>query len=295
MKIQMSLRGNQSERVDYDVPQLPIYVRMGELAYFPNRAAPSHWHDDLEFIAVLSGRMRYNVNGAVVLLRAGEGIFVNTRQLHFGFADDGPDRDCRFLCLLLHPSLAGPLPYLMEKYGAAILQNAAMPYVLLQSGVPWQQEILCAVRAVWRAKGSAAAPLETVGLFYHMLAQLYEHRPADAKPANGLNPHVAALRRMIGYVQEHYAEKITLSELAAAGGVCKSNCCRIFSEHLGKSFGRYLTEYRLNKSLALLRNTDKTVTEIAYQTGFSGASYFTEQFTKSMGMTPTRYRKGMHA
>ena len=82
---------------------------------------------------------------------------------------------------------------------------------------------------------------------------------------------------------------------AAAGGVCKSNCCRIFSEHLGKSFGRYLTEYRLNKSLALLRNTDKTVTEIAYQTGFSGASYFTEQFTKSMGMTPTRYRKGMHA
>ena len=52
-----------------------------------------------------------------------------------------------------------------------------------------------------------------------------------------------------------------------------------------------LTEYRLNKSVELLTNTDKSILEIAYDTGFSNSSYYTEIFGGRFGCTPSQYRK----
>jgi AraC-like DNA-binding protein len=53
---------------------------------------------------------------------------------------------------------------------------------------------------------------------------------------------------MIGFLQKHYCEKITLSDIATAGKVCQSNCCAIFNEYLHQTPIQYLIGYRLNKS-----------------------------------------------
>ena len=52
-------------------------MREALLSQYPEYRAPSHWHDDIEFICVLSGGMKYNINGEIVNLKKGEGIFVN--------------------------------------------------------------------------------------------------------------------------------------------------------------------------------------------------------------------------
>lgn len=64
-------------------------MREALLSQYPEYRAPSHWHDDIEFICVLSGGMKYNVNGEIVNLKKGEGIFVNSGQMHSGFSDNG--------------------------------------------------------------------------------------------------------------------------------------------------------------------------------------------------------------
>ena len=69
-------------------------MREALLSQYPEYRAPSHWHDDIEFICVLSGGMKYNVNGEIVNLKKGEGIFVNSGQMHSGFSDNG--QECGF-------------------------------------------------------------------------------------------------------------------------------------------------------------------------------------------------------
>ena len=55
MPIIMELNENYSEKICYDTPQYPAYIRRGLLSQYPNHSAPNHWHDDIELIAVLSG------------------------------------------------------------------------------------------------------------------------------------------------------------------------------------------------------------------------------------------------
>lgn len=66
-----------SKRIDYNIPDLPIYARRDALSSFPDYRCPCHWHRDLEFIHVISGQMQYFVNGAIVTLEAGNGLVVN--------------------------------------------------------------------------------------------------------------------------------------------------------------------------------------------------------------------------
>ena len=79
MSILMELKDDRSEKVHYDKPGYPIYIRNGRLSYYPNYAAPNHWHDDIELIMILAGEMKYNVNGEIINLSSGNGIFVNAR------------------------------------------------------------------------------------------------------------------------------------------------------------------------------------------------------------------------
>ena len=96
---------------------------------------------------------------------------------------------------------------------------------------------------------------------------------------------------MIGFIHRHYAEKITLDDIAAAGMMCRSKCCQLFKETLHRTVFEYLLHYRIRKSLSLLTDTDNNITEIAETCGFNGSSYYTEVFNKIMEITPRDYRK----
>jgi AraC-like DNA-binding protein len=66
---------------------------------------------------------------------------------------------------------------------------------------------------------------------------------------------------------------------------------RFFSRYLGRGFAEYLLLTRLKKAAMLLSQTDKSITDIAMETGFSTASYFIQRFKEYQGMTPKRFRK----
>ncbi len=95
---------------------------------------------------------------------------------------------------------------------------------------------------------------------------------------------------MIGFIQQNYAVKITLADIAAAGAVGQSKCCKLFAKYIGQTPNTYLMQYRLDKSTTLLNSTDMTVTEIANAVGFNGSSYYAEAFRKWYGKSPSEYR-----
>lgn len=96
---------------------------------------------------------------------------------------------------------------------------------------------------------------------------------------------------MITYIEEHFAQRITLENIAAAGTCCKSRCSSLFKKYLRETPMTYTARLRLQKSLTALLNSDKSITEIAYEHGFCGASYYCETFQKYYRTSPLQYRK----
>lgn len=280
------LRRNGSEQIQYDSLESSLYIRRGKLSDYPNFAAVSHWHEEVEFIAVLSGAMDYSVDGAVVPLREGEGIFVNSRRLHYGFSRTRGE--CDFLCILLHPMLLCSTGELEKRYIQPVLQSD-MPYLRLSQESAWQAGILRDLRTMYEVCGGRAGPLKVHELFFRIWGALYENAETDKGVAQAQGS-LSALKEMISFIQRRYGETLTLGDIAAAGKVCKSRCCQIFQRYVSRSPVNYLNDYRLDRGIELLKETDKTVTEIGFEVGFSGSSYFAEIFKSRMGCTPVQFR-----
>ena len=139
MPIIMELNDNNSEKVCYDIPSYPVYIRRGLLSQYLNYSAPDHWHDDIELVAILSGEMEYSVNGEILKLRKGQGLLVNAGQMHFGFSHE--KKECDFICILLHPVLLYPLPSFKKDFVDPLIQDQHLPYILLHPEIPWEKSI----------------------------------------------------------------------------------------------------------------------------------------------------------
>ena len=94
------------------------------------------------------------------------------------------------------------------------------------------------------------------------------------------------------YINDRFAEEITLEELAESAHVSKSECLRCFRVSLQTTPYRYLMDFRLSKATKLLTEADLSVNEIASCTGFHGQSYFGRCFREKKNCTPREYRAG---
>ena len=181
---------------------------------YPNYAAPSHWHNDIEFIAVLSGQMTYNVNGKRISLRKDEGIFINSCQMHFGFSEQ--KEECEFLCILLHPVLLCTTSALERDFVLPVIHNHSLPFLYFHRDIDWQNAIFLQCKVIYEMKETPAAPLKIQAAFLKIWAFLYENMELDTKEEAG-DGNMMILRNMIAFIQQNYKNKITLSEIAASG------------------------------------------------------------------------------
>lgn len=100
------------------------------------------------------------------------------------------------------------------------------------------------------------------------------------------------MSEVVRYVAEHYAEKITVDELAEFAHLSASQFTRQFNKLFQMTPGRYLTRIRINAACSLLTRTDLDLASVAERCGFHDASHFVKQFKKQMKMTPGAYRSG---
>ena len=94
----------------------------------------------------------------------------------------------------------------------------------------------------------------------------------------------------IAHIETHYRQKITLAELAHTSHLSQRHFTRIFQECLGRAPIDYLMQVRLQRATELLKHSDRTITDVAYECGFSDSNYFTRCFRKAMGQPPSQFR-----
>lgn len=113
----------------------------------------------------------------------------------------------------------------------------------------------------------------------------------QVKDSFAVSPNSAYVSQAISYIHRHYSDDISLSTVAAAIGISSSYLSKQFKEDLGLGFADYLCNYRIEKAMALLIETDASNKNVAQMCGFSDDAYFSRVFKRTAGITPKEYRR----
>lgn len=95
----------------------------------------------------------------------------------------------------------------------------------------------------------------------------------------------------VEYVHEHFAQQLTIDEVAKKFFLSRTYFCKWFKHCTGKSFNAYLNDVRIACSKKLLDSPKYTITDIAYESGFNDVSSFCRKFKEQFGISPSAYRK----
>ncbi len=98
------------------------------------------------------------------------------------------------------------------------------------------------------------------------------------------------LLRARDLADRRYADPLTVSDLARAAGLSRAHFSEQFRCAFGETPHAYLLTRRLERAAALLRTTDRSVTEICFLVGLKSLGSFTTSFSRTYGMPPSRYR-----
>lgn len=100
---------------------------------------------------------------------------------------------------------------------------------------------------------------------------------------------VKRLETIFEYVNESYDGTLTAGQMASHLGLTTNSFCRLFKRMTNKTFIQFVNEFRIRKATELFNETSLSVSEVMYQCGFNDASYFTKQFKKYQGVTPSSH------
>ncbi|WP_276929724.1 AraC family transcriptional regulator [Herbinix luporum] len=283
----ITTRSDRSQIVEYNNPLFECFAVKSYYAANKTYYVTEHWHEDVELLYIIDGELEYRVNGKSIILHAGEGICVNSKRIHSNNSISG--KSCAYYCSITHPSLLCSSKYIEQTYLAPLLGPNSFDYLLLNRN-DWTYIIIEELERLFEDSDSKIVELDILEACFRIWKTIYKHVEIPPIAAETTSSKIGAFKSMMLFIQDHYMEKISLEEIAAAGNVGKTLCSKLFKKYASKTPGEYLIYYRIQKSIELLTNTELSITEISYATGFASASHYTKTFHKMMGCTPLKFR-----
>lgn len=284
------LNDNQLESISGMTSEFPIVVRRINMAMLD---VPWHWHEEVEFKYLESGVLRLRTEKDEITLHAGEACFTNANVMETSEAADKA-QETNVITIVFHPALiSGHFQSIFEKkYIQPVITNRQIKMIKITSATKQGAAICRALPKVQKLSEQENMEFQIRNtlseIWLHLIKEIEEQ--LNNRPADSLRKK-ERIRYMLQYIYTHYAEKITLEDIAASANVSEREALRTFKKALGKAPFDYLNEYRLDKARELLETTDLTITEIAVSTGFSDSAYFGKVFRNYFECTPGSYRK----
>lgn len=242
-----------------------------------------HAHADaVELILICSGSSEYLIHDKKVVIKAGDLLVYNAGVVHDEVS--GPDMEVGSYCVgvgglhmpglrpnALIPDEAGYV-FPTGRYFEDMRELFVMMFRNLAAGEP-HAELFC-TSLLHALLVSVLTVTEGVGET--------RENPAD-------EPHILG-SRIKDYIDRHYMEPITLQSMGEALRISPYYLSHVFKQMSGYSPVQYLLRRRIGEAQTLLITTELSVARIAEMVGYDSQSYFNLQFTKNVGMPPSRYR-----
>jgi AraC-like DNA-binding protein len=252
-----------------------------------NAIVVNHWHDSLELIYLVDGRMSVGVDSKIYALAGGDLLLINSGRLHFTQVRDTPTTVCTLQ--IPYPVLKAHIPNLdyvrfQDPERDGLLTGSARYGEL--------REHMLALGRLTREKGTGYS-LRFNSVLYQLIYVLLLHYGREINSATKRRDdwNNARIERVIAYVKAHYTQPITLRDGAGILSLNPEYFCRFFKRHFGMSFMEYVNSVRLSHVHDALLTTGLTVTELLENNGFTNYRTFIKLFRAAYGATPTALRK----
>lgn len=283
--MKLRIRNDRMEEVEGLFNEYPYVFHHVDLS---KTAIPWHWHEELEFCYIQTGSVKVATAGQTQTFQAGEGFFINSNVLT-AMTDA---YDCVIDSHLFHPVfLGGHFKSVYEtKYLNPVIQNRNLDMLPIRGETGTQKQLLQKIRHLSRLQSQQDVELQTRNLLseiWLLLLEELKHTQLKTSPVKNQD----RILTMLAYIQENYAKKLTLQEIADASAISTRECLRCFQTSIHQSPMEYLMEYRIQAAAKLLETTNLSVTEIAMRTGWGSSSYFAKMFHSFRGKTPNTHRK----
>ncbi|MCR4435305.1 MAG: helix-turn-helix domain-containing protein [Clostridiales bacterium] len=270
------------ELIDYE-DGLPLKAFFHSLSKYK-----LHWHKEMEIIYVLKGSIHVNLEKESFTLKENDTILINSYEVH---STDSVTEDNMLLvlqintdfCNSIHPGIKN-LYFKKKSSGAPengpVNGDKAISYYM--SKIVWELN-----------KKTEGYRFTVMSYLNSLMGYILKNFDIIQKKPENISSHENSLKRLkkiMDYVNENYAEKISLKEVAREEYLNFYYLSHLFKGKVGMTFQEYVNNVRLEKALEALKEKDKKISEISDSCGFSSINTFKENFKKKYHCTPSEYR-----
>jgi AraC-like DNA-binding protein len=254
-----------------------------------------HWHEELEFLTVTSGQAVFQIDTAYYNVHAGEGIFVNSGELHAGYPlENAP---CSFKAIVFNDSFLhnGSFDLIQSKYLDPIVKNHLAIKRHITGTEEWEQALLQRLSQAMDKVLDCAPTYELLAkseLYAVVSLIVTNSKPmSSAEVSRSGNYRTEEMKTALKYMQDNFFHKLSTMDISSHLNLSEGHFCRLFKQYFKRTPMEYLNYYRVSKAARLLKDTELKVLEVAMEVGFDNLSYFIGTFKHFMGTTPSKYRK----
>lgn len=245
----------------------------------------THWHDRIELIRVKRGAFTLKLKNSEYVVEKDSVAIIMPREPHCGLIHKG---GVCYDVLMFEPSAFFNATNATSKYLEPINRSTlpVKPVINETKLIKLFDNII----NEHDKEETATGALNIVGYIYQLLGILHQNLSDEVRISDEIDERFS---NVLDYINEHYTEKISTSQISAKFGYDEAYFCRRFIKVTGLTAMQYIKILRLEAAEMLLKmpgQTD-TVSDVAFACGFSDVSYFTKCFRKRFSITPTEILK----
>lgn len=278
------------EKADTGERVFPIHIfRIENCTAGP--AFVSHWHEQMEWLYVMSGRALVSINSVEIEAGPGDFIVINSNELHSGYCVEKP---LDYYCIIFDSTFVSSSfqGVCEQKYLAPMEKNR----VQFQNRIRWDPQIQGDITNIISENGKKENGYELYikSSVYGILGTLfrkYVSKVLTEKESDRNARTIRKLDKVLTYIGSNLSDPITIDQLAGIAGLSRYRFCHLFRQLTGVSAMAYILGARIDQAELLLKKTDLSVMRIAMDTGFSDSNYFSRMYRKHRGVSPSSARK----
>lgn len=253
------------------IPLVSFYKQIKNAPY-ASIFTSMHYHSDFEVLYITEGSAKMNVAGNTFYPCKGSLVLINPYEIHYG---ELVSSELSYYCIDFNPGMLQP-------YGETRTSYREMKYINHIAEFDCES-IICNIHRAYENEESGWK-LKATGFLMVLFSKL-----AGTLIDASASKETEFAKAVISYVSNNYDRTVTSKDAADALSYNQSYFCRMFKNHFGISFGKYLGIVRLKIAKELLEK--ETVSSAAMKCGFSNISFFSTEFKKLYDMSPMQYKK----
>jgi AraC family transcriptional regulator, melibiose operon regulatory protein len=288
----------EPDHSDRDQPYYPFHCHIQD-GYDHPLICAAHWHDAIEILYGTQGSATLMLNGSCYHFKAGDMVLINTRDVHAIWGGPETQYDCiKFSPEILYTAAR----FIFEsRYVLPFTLSGKTPQKVFSSGElngTFLPELIREIMDEWSKKtyGFELAVRTAISRIFLWVLRCWHDKGLIVESAHPYRDQdLERLRVAFDCLDHAYRQPLTAKHVAERCNMSYSYFSRFFKSVMGKSFTAYLNYVRIKEAEKQLLLTDRTITEIAMDTGFSSASYFISRFRQQKKISPGQYRQQLRS